>query len=125
MSQNKSSYISTLKSTLLSPVNSAREVDMFGGKVFIRRLTASESIAYDCRLDELLNAESLNSRAISEVSLRMLLSAFVDPDGRPIPEEVLPTVDEMLDRHDTHTLNEAIKIARKHAIGTLDAAEKN
>nr|WP_280117353.1 hypothetical protein [Serratia marcescens] len=48
-----------------------------------------------------------------------------DADGKRIPAGALPSVDDLLAAHDNPTLVEAIGAVKRHAVGSLEEAEKN
>ncbi|MGC0845384.1 phage tail protein [Pantoea agglomerans] len=122
MSEKKFSA-ATLKSVLLQPKSTAIKTELLGAQVYIRRRTAGELIRYEEELDA---AQATgNIRAISEMSVQLVLDSLVNPDGSAIKPELLPTAAELLDAHDNPALMAAIERVKTHAIGKLDAAEKN
>lgn len=113
----------TLKSALLQPKLSAIKTELLGAQVYIRRRTAGELIRYEEELDA---AQATgNVRTISEMSVQLVIDSLVNPDGSAIKSEFLPTAAELLDVHDNPTLMSAIERVKTHAIGKLEAAEKN
>ena len=56
--------------------------------------------------------------------MQLLLSCLMTPDGKRIPAGALPSVDDLLAAHDNPTLVEAIGTVKRHAVGSLEEAEK-
>jgi hypothetical protein len=120
---DKNFEIATLKSLLLQPAKTAIKTEMFGTTVYIRRRTAGELIEYEEAMDEAQKTGSI--RDVSEMSVQLIIDSLVNADGSAIPPEQLPTASELLDVHDNPTLMAAIERVKTHAIGKLEAAEKN
>ena len=115
--------LSELKKALLSAKPSAIKTEIFGTKVYLRRLTAAELIDHE---DALIEAQtSGNARMASELSVQIVIDSLVQPDGSPIKAKDKPTAKELLAAHDNVALLDAIDKVKKHGIGKLETAEKN
>ena len=115
--------LKALKAALLKSDDHVLEVPMFGAKTFIRRLKASELQDNEDGMKDAIEAGDMNKAA--RLNVELLLSCFMTPDGKRIPTSALPSVDELLKAHDNPTLVEAISTIKRHAVGTLEDAEKN
>jgi len=123
MKKNTDFDLSALKTVLLKPHSSAIKAHIFGADLYIRRLTAAELIAHE---DALIAAqEEDNVKQSSELSVQLILDSLCTPDGEKIQTKDKPSAAELLDVHDNVALLDAISTVKKHAIGTLEAAEKN
>ena len=60
----------------------------------------------------------------AQLNVQLLLSCLMTPDGKRIPAGALPSVDDLLAAHDNPTLVEAIGTVKRHAVGSLEEAEK-
>ncbi|MRF59204.1 phage tail protein [Citrobacter portucalensis] len=115
--------LSELKKALLSAKPSPIKTEIFGTKVYLRRLTAAELIDHE---DALIEAQtSGNARMASELSVQIVIDSLVQPDGSPIKAKDKPTAKELLAAHDNVSLLDAIDKVKKHGIGKLETAEKN
>ncbi|EAA7166254.1 phage tail protein [Salmonella enterica] len=115
--------LSKLKTALLKTKPEPIETEIFGTKVYLRRLTAAELIDHE---DTLIEAQTEgNSRKASELSVQIIVDSLVTPDGMPIKDSDKPTVQELLAAHDNVELLDAIDKVKKHSIGKLETAEKN
>ncbi|MBD2812185.1 phage tail protein [Xenorhabdus sp. Vera] len=112
-----------LKAALLTPRAHVKEVELFGTRVNLRRMTASELLDLEEETERLSEAEG--GRAASYLNIQRVLDCLVDDKGKPISAEALPTAEELMDIHDNATIIEAIQIVKRHSIGTLEDAEKN
>ncbi|WP_340618922.1 phage tail protein [Xenorhabdus entomophaga] len=112
-----------LKAALLTPRPHVKEVELFGTQVNLRRMTAAELMNLEESVDKLSDTGS--GREASRLNIQRVLDCLVDDKGKPIPAGDLPTVDELMDTHDSATLIEAIQTVKRHAVGTLEDAEKN
>ncbi|MFI3308936.1 phage tail protein [Ewingella allii] len=112
-----------LKSALLKPTNTAIETTLFGAQVFIRRLTAAELIGHEEQIDAA--AKELDVRGSSLISVQLIISCLVNPDGTSIDPSDLPTAAELLEAHDNATLIDAITTVKEHSLGKLEEAQKN
>lgn len=115
--------LKALKAALLKSDEHVIEVPMFGTKTFIRRLKAAELQANEDGMKGAIESGDMNEAA--RLNVELLLSCFMTPDGKRISAASLPTVDELLAAHDNPTLVEAISTVKRHAVGTLEDAEKN
>ncbi|TPQ03832.1 hypothetical protein FJR63_23870, partial [Salmonella enterica] len=114
--------LSKLKTALLKTKSEPVETEIFGTKVYLRRLTAAELIDHE---DALIEAQTEgNSRKASELSVQIVVDSLVTPDGEPIKDSDKPTAQELLAAHDTVELLDAIAKVKKHSIGKLETAEK-
>lgn len=115
--------LSDLKKSLLKTKSMPTETEIFGTKVYLRRLTAAELIDHE---DALIEAQTAgNARQASELSVQIVIDSLVQPDGSPIKAKDKPTARELLAAHDNVALLDAIDRVKKHAIGKLEIAEKN
>jgi len=115
--------LSALKKALLKTNPTPTETEIFGTKVYLRRLTAAELIDHE---DALIEAQtSGNARLASELSVQIVIDSLVQPDGSPIKAKDKPTAKELLAAHDNVALLDAIDKVKKHGIGKLETAEKN
>ena len=115
--------LSALKNALLKTKSTPIETEIFGTRVYLRRLTAEELIVHE---DALIEAQTEgNSRKASELSVQIVVDSLVQPDGSPIKVKNKPTAKELLAAHDNVALLDAIDKVKKHAIGKLETAEKN
>lgn len=115
--------LSALKKALLTTNPTPTETEIFGTKVYLRRLTAAELIDHE---DALIEAQtSGNARMASELSVQIVIDSLVQPDGSPIKAKDKPTAKELLAAHDNVALLDAIDKVKKHGIGKLETAEKN
>lgn len=112
-----------LKSALLKPTNTAIRTSILGAQVYLRRLTASELIEHEEDIEAA--AKDGDIRKSSEISVQLIISCLVNPDGSAISPADLPTAGELLDSHDNATLIDAIATVKKHSLGKLEEAEKN
>lgn len=115
--------LKVLKSALLQSDNHVTEVSILGTQVFIRRLKAAELQANEDAMKAAIEADDMNTAA--RLNVELLLSCIMTPDGKPVPVGALPSVDELLQAHDNPTLVAAISTVKRHAVGTLEDAEKN
>ncbi|WP_340619621.1 phage tail protein [Xenorhabdus siamensis] len=111
-----------LKAALLTPRPHVKEVELFGTKVNLRRMTASELMGLEEAVEKLHDE---NAREASRLNIQMVLDCLVNDKGKPLDKADLPTVDELMEIHDNATIIAAINIVKRHAIGTLEDAEKN
>ncbi|PHM31288.1 phage tail protein [Xenorhabdus innexi] len=112
-----------LKAALLTPRPHIKAVELFGIPVNLRRMTASELLTLEEKAEKL--SEAGDGREASRLNIQMLLDCLVDEKGQPIPAAELPTAEELMAVHDNASMIEAIQIVKRHAIGTLEDAEKN
>ena len=98
------------------------EVPMFGTKTFIRRLKASELQDNEDGMKDAIEAGDMNKAA--RLNVELLLSCFMTPDGKRIPANALPSVDDLLAAHDNPTLVEAISTVKRHAVGLAGRSGK-
>lgn len=116
--------LKALRNTLLkSKSDTPEEVEILGGKVFIRRFKAAELYRQEEEIKAAIADNDLDK--ISHINVKMILSCIVTPDGKPIDPSDLPTVDELLEAHDNPTLLDAIKKINDHSLGKLETATKN
>ncbi|MCX9067875.1 phage tail protein [Citrobacter portucalensis] len=115
--------LSALKNALLKTKFTPTETEILGTKVYLRRLTAAELIDHE---DALIEAQtSGNIRKVAELNVQIVIDSLVQPDGSPIKPKDKPTAKELLAAHDNPALLDAIDRVKKHALGNLEAAEKN
>lgn len=116
--------LKALRNTLLkSKSDTPEEVEILGGKVFIRRFKAAELYRQE---EDIKAAIAENDSAkISLINVQMILSCLVTPDGKPIAPSDLPTAEELLEAHDNPTLLDAINKINSHSLGKLETATKN
>ncbi|MCT8349492.1 phage tail protein [Photorhabdus temperata] len=113
----------SLKAALLTPRPHIKAVELFGTKVNLRRMTASELMDLEEKVEKL--STSGDGREASRLNVQIVLDCLVDDKGQPIPPSELPTAEELMETHDNATIIEAINIVKRHSIGTLEDAEKN
>ncbi|AXG42250.1 phage tail protein [Photorhabdus laumondii subsp. laumondii] len=111
----------SLKTDLLSPVNSAKAYTLFGANVFLRRLSVNELYLHEQALKE---ADSDNMKA-SIAGAKLILSAITNENGDPVPSSDLPSPEELLSIHDTVSFIDALNTVQKHSYGTVEEAQKN
>lgn len=121
--KDKDFDLSALKSALLKSVPTVVKAELFGSKVYIRRLTGDELISYEEKMTE--SAKAGIPREASEHLVQIVIDALVQPDGTAIPDEFKPTAAELLKAHENPELLEAVDKVKRHSIGTLEEAEKN
>ena len=119
----QTSYTDNLKMSLLKPLNTAQKCDLLGGRYFIRRLSALALLEQEEKATQAFEAREL--RQASLLNVRMLLNCLCDPEGQPIPSDALPTADALMAAHDNGTLLDAIATVKRHAVGSLEDAQKN
>ncbi|PHM36477.1 phage tail protein [Xenorhabdus innexi] len=112
-----------LKAALLTPRPQIKSVTLFGTHINLRRMTALELLELEEKAETF--SEAGNGREASRLNIQMVLDCLVDDKGKPIDKADLPTADELMAIHDNATLIEAIQTVKRHAIGTLEEAEKN
>ncbi|MGV7962038.1 phage tail protein [Photorhabdus tasmaniensis] len=112
-----------LKAALLTPRPHIKAVELFGTKVNLRRMTASELMVLEEKVEKL--SEAGNGREASLLNVQIVLDCLVDDKGQAINHADLPTASELMDVHDNATIIEAINIVKRHSIGTLEDAKKN
>lgn len=116
-------YTDNLKMSLLKPLNTAQECELLGGRYFIRRLSALALLEQEEKATQAFEAGDM--RQASLLNVQMLLDCLCDPEGQPIPPEALPTADALMAAHDNGTLLDAIATVKRHAVGSLEDAQKN
>ncbi|MTC97749.1 phage tail protein [Providencia alcalifaciens] len=115
--------IMSLKSSLLKPTPHIEEHSILGTKVFLRRLTIAELDEYE---HDLQDAQKTGfSSDASKAGAELILKAICDEKGNPIPEDELPTADELVTVHDTPTLLSAMAFVQKYSYGSVEEAKKN
>lgn len=112
-----------LKSRLLTPTNTAKEAQLFGATVYLRRMTAAELLKQEEQVKKALEEDDLH--ASSRLNVQLIIDSLVTPDGARIDKKNLPTADELMAAHDNRTLLDAIDIVKRHCIGFIEDAEKN
>ncbi|WP_323859736.1 phage tail protein [Xenorhabdus szentirmaii] len=98
-------------------------MELFGTQINLRRMTALELLELEEKAEKLSDAG--DGREASRLNIQMVLDCLVDDKGQSIPTDDLPTAEELMAIHDNATLIEAIQTVKRHAIGTLEDAEKN
>ncbi|CDH34816.1 phage tail protein [Xenorhabdus bovienii] len=111
-----------LKAALLTSRPHIKEVELFGTSVNLRRMTAAELIELEEKVDSLRQDQA---REASRLNIQMMLDCLVDDKGKPINPADLPTADELMAIHDNATIIAAINLVKRHAVGSLEDAEKN
>ncbi|MBD2779686.1 phage tail protein [Xenorhabdus sp. 42] len=111
-----------LKAALLTPRPHVKSVELFGTQVNLRRMTAAELIELEEAVYKLNDDQP---REASRLNIQMVLDCLVDDKGKPIDRADLPTADELMNIHDNATIIAAINLVKRHAVGSLEDAEKN
>lgn len=114
---------SSLKSALLKSNPTVVETELFGAKVYIRRLTGDELISYEESMSTAVKDGS--PREASEKTLQIIIDALAMPDGTAMPDEYKPTTAELLAAHENPELIAALDKVKQHSLGKLEEAEKN
>ncbi|PHM50962.1 phage tail protein [Xenorhabdus sp. KK7.4] len=112
-----------LKAALLTPRPHIKAVELFSTQVNLRRMTSAELLTLEEQAEKLSQAG--DGREASRLNIQMLLDCLVDDKGQAIAASELPSAEELMAVHDNATIIEAIQIVKRHAIGTLEEAEKN
>ncbi|MBH2563281.1 phage tail protein [Serratia marcescens] len=115
--------LKALKAALLKSDDYVIETQIFGAKAFIRRLKAAELQENEDGMKAAIDSGDMSKAA--QLNVQLLLSCLMTPDGKRIPAGALPSVDDLLAAHDNPTLVEAIGAVKRHAVGSLEEAEKN
>ena len=115
--------MSNLKKALLSTKPEAVPCHLLGVDVFIRRLPAMELIQYDEGIAA--TREQDDPRKTVMLSVELILSAIVTPEGTPYPKGDLPTANELANKYDHGTIIDAVSKIQRCSYGTLEEAEKN
>ncbi|MDX7992572.1 phage tail protein [Xenorhabdus littoralis] len=111
-----------LKAALLTPRPHIKAVELFGTKVNLRRMTAAELMDLEEAVYKLNDDQP---REASRLNIQIILDCLVDDKGKPINQDDLPTADELMEIHDNATIIAAINLVKRHAVGSLEDAEKN
>ncbi|HGJ5864934.1 MAG TPA: phage tail protein [Arsenophonus nasoniae] len=115
--------MTSLKSLLLASDIYVEKHTIFGTDVYLRRLTIAELDEYDSQLKQAQENSSNTKASIAGASL--ILKTLCDKDGKPIPENELPTAEELIATKSTPSLIEALKLVQQFSYGNLDEAKKN
>lgn len=110
--------------SLANPFNTTLEQNLLGQKVFIRRLSSDELLAYSEAVDKERAGEK-SDRSLSLMAANLFISALVNEDGSRPHKKELPTAADLLAVHSSADLLTAVTTVQRHSYGTLEDAVKN
>lgn len=106
-------------SSLLNPVCAPVKTKIFGQDVYIRRISSDEQNGYIDATED----KSLNARELAILSVELVVSALVNPDGTKPAVDELPAAEALLAIHANGDVMSAVTAVQQHGWGTLQAVE--